>query len=123
VYVIAFSYIMTARHLVESSFSVSEETPNPQMNTRKITAKIVLGLAHVFQISYVPYHALKNYNIVNEEGFLGKIILNKNYNLQYIRVVLTGLLVFNSCHNPVALLCTNLAVRKQFKHYLRPIHT
>jgi len=52
--VIAFSYIMTARHLVESSHSISEGTQNPQLKTRRNTAKIVVGLTVVFLISYVP---------------------------------------------------------------------
>jgi hypothetical protein len=55
-FVIAFSYIMTARHLLENSCSLSEETQNSRLNTRKNTAKIVLGLTVVFLISYVPYH-------------------------------------------------------------------
>jgi hypothetical protein len=59
--VTAFSYIMSARHLVENSFSFSEETQNPQLNTRKNTAKVVLGLTVVFLISYVPYHICKTY--------------------------------------------------------------
>jgi len=47
---------MTARHVVEISCSISEETQNPQLNTGKTTSKIVLGLTVVFLISYVPYH-------------------------------------------------------------------
>jgi hypothetical protein len=54
--VIAFSYIMTARHLLESSCSLSEETQNSRLNTRKNAAKVVLGLTVVFLISFVPYH-------------------------------------------------------------------
>jgi len=56
--VIAFTYIMTARHLVESSRSISEGTQNPQLKTRRNTAKIVVGLTVVFMISYVSYHVL-----------------------------------------------------------------
>jgi hypothetical protein len=59
--VIAFSYIMTARHLVKSSFSLLEETQNPQLNTRRNTAKVVLGLTLLFVISSVPYHILDIY--------------------------------------------------------------
>jgi hypothetical protein len=47
---------MTARHLVESSRSISEGTQNPQLKTRRNTAQIVVGLTVVFLISYVPYH-------------------------------------------------------------------
>jgi len=61
--VIAFTYITTARHLVESSRSISEGTQNPQLKTRRTTAKIVVGLTVVFLISYVPYHVLLTYII------------------------------------------------------------
>jgi hypothetical protein len=61
--VIAFTYTMTARHLVESSRSISEGTQNPQLKTRRNTAKIVLGLTVVFLISYLPYHVFWTYVI------------------------------------------------------------
>jgi hypothetical protein len=86
--VIAFSYVMTARHLVESSRSISEGTQNPQMKTRRNTAKIVVGLAFDFLISYVPYHVLWTYMIcTDKEGILlSKITDNLdyfNYKLMY----------------------------------------
>jgi len=55
-FVNAFFYIMTARHLVKSAYLVSEGTQNPQMNKRKNVAKYVMRLTLVFLISYVPYH-------------------------------------------------------------------
>jgi hypothetical protein len=134
--VIAFSYIMTARHLVESSGSVAEEGNIPQMSTRKYTAKIVLALTIVFLISYVPYHAFWTYVISTYGNHIavGTDISLKNYKLrisyseiltdtkvcklQYTYLVSTCLLLINSCFNPVALCCTSLAFRKQFKRYL-----
>jgi hypothetical protein len=112
---------MTARHLLKSSFSVSEQTQNPQLNKRKNTAKVVLGLTVVFLISYVPHHIWRTYlffsfnfdnfvdNLNNEHvaGNLADII-----SIQYI------FLLINSCLNPVALFCTSLAFRRQFKRYL-----
>ena len=71
--VIAFSYIRTARHLVECSCSLSEETQNPRLNTRKTTAKVVLGLTVVFLISYVPYHFSETYlysNIIMDNSLV-----------------------------------------------------
>jgi hypothetical protein len=59
--VIAFTYIMTACHLVESSRPTSEGTQNPQTKTRRISAKIMVGLTVVFLISYVPYHVRWTY--------------------------------------------------------------
>jgi hypothetical protein len=65
--VIAFTYIITARHLAESSCFVSESTQNPQMKTHRNTGKIVAGLAVVFLISYLPYHVLWTYIICTVE--------------------------------------------------------
>jgi len=45
--VIVFSYIMMGRHLVKSSFPISEESQNPKLNTRKNSAKSVVGLTVV----------------------------------------------------------------------------
>jgi hypothetical protein len=71
--VIAYTYIMTALHLIKSSRSISEGTQNPQLNTRRNTAKIVVGLTVVFLISYVPYHAFGTYIVCSRE----KIIFSK----------------------------------------------
>ena len=60
---IAFSLFMTARHRVESSSLISEETKTPQMNTRKNAAKIVIGLNLVFLITYVPFHVIWAFSI------------------------------------------------------------
>ena len=70
--VIAFSHITTARHLVESSRSVSEGTQNPQLNTRRNTGKIVVGLVLVFLISYVPYNVFWTHFICREDFLLLK---------------------------------------------------
>jgi hypothetical protein len=120
--VIAFSYIMTARHLVESSCSVSEETQNPRLNTRKSTAKIVLGLTIVFLISYVPHHIFVTYILysINFHIPWAKLAdeLNSLDNLIGIMSFLKLFLSINSCLNPVALFCTSRAFRMQFKRYL-----
>jgi hypothetical protein len=112
--VIAFSYIMTSRHLVKSAQPISEETQNPEANTRKNTAKIVLGLTVVFLISFVPYHVLRTYLIYNIDPFSDEHVFDK----LIITLVSTCLLLLNSCLNPVALFCTSLAFRRQFKRYL-----
>jgi uncharacterized membrane protein YjgN (DUF898 family) len=117
--VIAFSYIMTARHLVKSAQPISEETQNSQINTRKSTAKIVLGLNVVFLISCVPYHVLRTYVAFNIDSFSDKHFLFKlKYALIYTYPVSSSLLLLNPCLNPVALFCTSLAFRRQFKRYL-----
>jgi len=121
--VIAFSYIMTAHHLVESSRSIFEGTQNSQLKTRRNSAKIVVGLTVVFLISYVPYHVFWIYIIWTEDD---KVFVLKftdildywNYKLRYTYLISTCLLLINSCLNPVALFCTSSAFRQHLKRYL-----
>jgi hypothetical protein len=112
-----------ARHLVESSCSFSEEKQNPRLNTRKNASKVVLGLTVVFLITYLPYHIavtcfyffsinLDIYSATSGDEF-GWV-----YDESHIYVILHLLLSINSCLNPVALFCTSLAFRREFKRYL-----
>ena len=121
--VIAYSYIMIALHLVKSSRSISEGTQNRQLNTRRNTAKIVVGLTVVFLISYVPYHAFSTYIICNEEEevfsiSITNILRYSNYDLQNTYLISTCFLLINSCLNPVALFCTSSPFRQHLKRYL-----
>jgi gastrin-releasing peptide receptor len=120
--VIAFSYIMTARNLLVSSRPITEETQNPQLNTRKNTAKILLGLTFVLLISYVPYHITKTYFCFSINYDVSAVELDDVYvmvdNLNNIMKILMYLLLINSCLNPVALFCTSNAFRRHFKRYL-----
>jgi hypothetical protein len=120
--VIAFSYIMTARHLLESSSPISEETQNPRLNKRRDTAKIMLGLTIVSLISYVPYHILEVYffSRINFDVFEVRFSDELRWlpNFLEIKPILKTFLSINSCLNPVALFCTSLAFRRQFKRYL-----
>jgi hypothetical protein len=116
--VIAFSYIMTARHLVKSARPISEETQNPQLNKRKNTARIVLGVTAVFLFSSVPYHAYWTYIISEKEGFLSTITRYRDDRVSYTHLVTRCLFLINTCFNPVALFCTGRAFRRQFKRYL-----
>jgi hypothetical protein len=119
--VIGFTYIMTARHLVQSSL-ISEGTNNFQLNTRRITARIVVGLPFVFLISSVPYHVLMSY-IVCTETLLSNFSsvtdsITSSYKLQLIYLISTCFLIINSCLNPVALFCTSSQFRQHLKRYL-----
>jgi hypothetical protein len=124
---------MSARQLVESSRSISEGTQNPQLKTRKNTAKIVVGLTVVFLISYVPYHAFWTYYICTAEVlyYFQKYMFNFNYSsvitginllsvdkLEYPYLISTCFLLINSCLNPVALFCTSSPFREHLKRYL-----
>jgi Leucine-rich repeat (LRR) protein len=142
--VVVFSYVMTACSLVENSRPISEGTQNPQLETRRNTAKIVVGLAFVFMISFVPYHVFWTYFIHSEyERFDYKLpyflkrglhfdtredaLKVKNFNhlldqfnhkFQYTYLISTFFLLINSCLNPVALFCTSSPFRQHLKRYL-----
>jgi len=119
--VIAFSHITTARHLVESSPFISEGTENPQLNTRRNTAKIVVGLVLVFLISYVPYNAFWTHFICSDDFFFSKfnnILDNSENKFQNKYLISTCFLPINSCLNPVALFCTSNPFRQHLKRYL-----
>ena len=122
--VIAFSYIMTARHLAESSRSISEGTQNLQQKTRRNAAKIVVGLTVVFVISYVPYHVFWTYFICSQEDIYilspdsTDILRNSDHKFQYTYVISTCFLSINSCLNPVALFCTSSHFRQHLKRYI-----
>ena len=120
--VTAFSYTMTACHLVEMSSSMSEETQRTQVKALKNTAKVVLVLTVVFLISYVPYHAFRTYIVSTDlkisEVNLTKINLHNDYKVGYMFLVLKSLLLINSCLNPAALICMSFAFRMHFKRYL-----
>jgi len=112
-FVITFTYIMTACHLVESSRSIFEETQNPRLNTRRNTAKIVVGLTVVFLISYVPYHAYWVY-----VKYAEKDASFRQTTFQYTYLISSSFLLINSCLNPVALFCTSSPFRQHLKRYL-----
>jgi len=119
---IAFSYVMTARHLMESSRSLFEGTQNPLAKKRRNTAKIVMGLTFVFLISYVPYHVFWTYNIYRLKGLgfstFTSLLYHSNYDLPYSYLISNGFLLINSCLNPVALFCTSSQFRKHLKSYI-----
>jgi hypothetical protein len=128
--VIAFTYILTARHLVESSRPVFRRTETPELRTRINSAKIVVGLTFVFLISYVPYHAYWTYFIWTAQpkyvfGYTTRILSGVRYislvsddELMYMYLVSTCLLLINPCLNPVALFCTSSPFRQHLKRYL-----
>jgi Leucine-rich repeat (LRR) protein len=103
--VIVAMYVMTARHLVMSARLVQTDA-----KACKTLAKIVLGLATVFFISFVPYHVL--WTVILWE------IIPLEVDMTYVVFVSSCLLVFNSCFNPIALYCTSVTFKRQFKHYL-----
>jgi hypothetical protein len=120
--VIAFCYIMMFRHLLKSRFPLAE-TQNARLNTRKNTAKVVLGLTVVFVFTYMPFHIYETYLIssIYFEKSTVEILEQKERlkNLTSILSILDVFLSFNSCLNPVALFITSHAFRRHLKRYLR----
>jgi Leucine-rich repeat (LRR) protein len=120
--VIAFSYIMTACHLLKRADPMFAETQNAQLNTRTNTAKIVLGLIVIFLISYVPYHIWMICFIysINLNNFFAELDVELVWatKLFDIMPILNLFLLINPCLNPIALFCTSTAFRRHFKHYL-----
>jgi hypothetical protein len=121
--VIAFTYIMTARHLVKRTRPLSEGTQNPQLKTRRTTAKIVVGLTVVFLISFVPYQAVWTYVIyIEKDGFCSADtfdeFMGSNCKLTHTYSISTIFLLIYYCLNPVALFCTSSAFRQHLKRLL-----
>jgi hypothetical protein len=120
--VVAFSYIMAARLLVESSRPISEGTQTPQLETRRKTAKVVVGLAVVFLISYVPYHVFWTYFTYREKySFIKNYddeFEKSNQKSQYTYLISNSFFLINSCLNPVAVICTSSPFRQHLKRYL-----
>jgi hypothetical protein len=118
--VIAFTYIITARHSVESSRSISEVTQNPQLKTRRKTANFLVWFTVVFLVSYLPYHVFLTYiiwtrNVDDVYSSIRMMIIDLNYGMQ--NLISTCFLLSNSCLNAVALFCTSSSFRQLFKRY------
>jgi hypothetical protein len=120
--VIAFCYVMMARHLMKSSCSLSEEKQNSRQNRRKNAAKVVLGLTVTFLISYMPCHILETYVLFRMDLDVYDVEFDNAYdwlhNAADMNVILKILFSLNPCLNPIAVFCTSLAFRSQFKRYL-----
>ena len=98
-------YAMTARQLMITARRMQTEA-----QACKTLAKVVLGLAIVFFISFVPYHVL--WTVILWE------IIPLEVEMTYVVFTSSCLLVLNSCFNPISLCCTSVTFRKQFEHYL-----
>jgi hypothetical protein len=105
---------MMFRHLLKSRFA--------QQNTRKNTAKVVLGLTVVFLFTSVPFHTCETYfmSSINLEKTFDDFFeeVNGSSKLKSILLISDIFLSINSCLNPVALFCTSIAFRRHLKRYL-----
>jgi hypothetical protein len=98
-------YSLTARQLLITAGRLETEA-----KACKTLAKMVLGLTVVFFVSFVPYHIV--WLVILWD------IIPYGIGMSYLGFTSSCLLAFNSCFNPVALCCTSVTFRKQFKHYL-----
>jgi len=114
--VITFSYCLTSRHLVKNSFYISGMAQNPQIKKRRNAAKVVLGLAIVFAISYVPSYILCTFFSFYFSTILREFV--RFFIVLYLKEICICFVCLNSCLNPVAVFCTSLAFRMHLKRYV-----
>jgi hypothetical protein len=114
--------MMTYRHLFQTPHPISEETKNPQLNTSKNTANVLLVLTVVLLISFVPFHIWEMYFYfsVNPEDSVNKLkyLFDWDHKLNVITFIQQILLSFNSCLNLEAMFRTSRTFRSHFKRYL-----
>jgi hypothetical protein len=114
---------MTVLHLEKDPPSIFHGTQNPQLKTRRNAAKIVIGFTVIFIISYMPFHACWTYIICSTDVkiFSEKItdfLIYSNNKLRYTFQISTSFLFFNSCLNPVFVLCAYPTFRQYFQRVL-----
>ncbi|XP_069694837.1 uncharacterized protein [Periplaneta americana] len=107
--VIIFMYGITALYLIRST-NVKSGVIHNQGNVRRNAARMMLSLAIVFVVSFLPSYALWTFIVVN----LSKVTIK----MFYVYTVSSYLLLFNSCFNPLALYWSSSLYRSYFKRYL-----
>ena len=118
--VIAFTYIMTARHLVETSRShIWGDTKSSTENTQKYCK----GCGETFFLSAICLSRFLHYTICTKvqskfSELYYRFFPFPKYKFQYMYLISTGFLLINSCVNPVALFCTSSPFRQHLKGYL-----
>ena len=113
--IIAFFYILMARHLELSTRNMPGEMQgqSSQIRARKKVAKMVLAFVIIFILCFLPYHIFllwfnfypRSMEVYDEFWHAFRII---GFCLSFI----------NSCINPIALYCVSGTFRKHFNKYL-----
>jgi hypothetical protein len=103
--VIVTMYVMTARQLIMNARRMQRD----DAKDCKALAKVLVGLATVFFISFVPYHVL--WTVILWD------VVPLQLETTYVVFASSCLLVLNSCFNPIALYCTSVTFRRQFQRY------
>lgn len=111
-FIIAFFYILMARHLVLSTHNLPGESGR-QVRARKKVAKMVSAFVFIFALCFLPHHVYMLW-FHNNPNF------NRDYNAFWHSLKIMGfsLCYINSCINPIALFCVSGTFRKYFYRYL-----
>ncbi|XP_014215847.1 neuropeptide CCHamide-1 receptor, partial [Copidosoma floridanum] len=113
--IIAFFYILMARHLMQSTRNIPGEMQGQvkQIKARKKVAKMVMAFVAVFAVCFFPQHVFMLWFYLNPNAQL-------DYNAfwHYFRILGFCLAFMNSCINPIALYCVSGTFRKYFNRYL-----
>ncbi|KAJ8894693.1 hypothetical protein PR048_007358 [Dryococelus australis] len=113
--IIAFFYVLMARHLEQSTKNMPGELQgqSTQVRGRKKVAKMVLAFVFMFIACFLPYHTFSlwfHFCPTAEDDF------DEYWNV--FRIIGFCLSFINSCINPVALYCISSTFRKYFNRYL-----
>lgn len=113
--IIAFFYVLMARHLINSTRNVPGEAQGQlrQIKARKKVAKTVLAFVIVFAVCFFPQHMFLLWFYHNPNA---QQEFNQFWHL--FRIVGFCLSFLNSCVNPIALYFVSGTFRKYFDEYL-----
>lgn len=113
--IIAFFYILMARHLMRSTRNIPGEMQCQvkQVKARKKVAKMVMAFVIVFAVCFFPQHVFMLWFYIHPTA-------QQDYNVfwHYFRILGFCLAFTNSCINPIALYCVSSTFRKYFDRYL-----
>ncbi|XP_076240642.1 neuropeptide CCHamide-1 receptor-like [Calliopsis andreniformis] len=113
--IIAFFYILMARHLMNSTRNIPGEMQSQikQVKARKKVAKMVMAFVIVFAVCFFPQHVFMLWFYIHPTA-------EKDYNAFWhcFRILSFCLAFTNSCINPIALYCVSGTFRKYFDRYL-----
>ncbi|XP_033346164.1 neuropeptide CCHamide-1 receptor-like [Bombus vosnesenskii] len=113
--IIAFFYILMARHLIHSTRNIPGEMQCQlkQVKARKKVAKMVMAFVIVFAVCFFPQHVFMLWFYIHPTA-------QQDYNTfwHYFRILSFCLAFTNSCINPIALYCVSSTFRKYFDRYL-----
>ncbi|PBC28827.1 Neuromedin-B receptor [Apis cerana cerana] len=116
--IIAFFYILMARHLMRSTRNIPGEMQCQvkQVKARKKVAKMVMAFVIVFAVCFFPQHVFMLWFYIHPTA-------QQDYNdfWHYFRILGFCLAFTNSCINPIALYCVSSTFRKYFDRTSVPI--